>query len=261
MFSNNAPIDKCLNCGTELQGEFCHNCAQRASTRRFSLRTLWDGQFIEDVFQVNRGLLRTLLELLYRPGRVAADYIGGHRRRYFNFLTLLLLLVAADLLLREYSTASLSTIFYNRHGVEQIETTNPAAYAIVLETNYRLVFVITLPLLALFQALLLRRTRMNYWEHVVAASFLMSAQALYCVAGDVLPLLLTNETALIYNYRAVAIMICVINFLFYWQYTRGFYPTFFDRCWRVILLGLLASVCGFAVIEFLVGFNDPAGNG
>ena len=71
----------CLNCGTELSGQYCGSCGQRARGRLISLWELLQDAF-GDLFELDSRLWRTLLPLLIRPGRLTLDYLEGRRARY-----------------------------------------------------------------------------------------------------------------------------------------------------------------------------------
>ena len=71
----------CLNCGTELRGQYCGSCGQRARGRLISLWELLQDAF-GDLFEIDSRLWRTLIPLLIRPGRLTLDYLEGKRARY-----------------------------------------------------------------------------------------------------------------------------------------------------------------------------------
>ncbi|MCG8371470.1 MAG: DUF3667 domain-containing protein [Proteobacteria bacterium] len=71
----------CLNCGTELRGQYCGHCGQRARSRLISLWELLQDAF-GDLFELDSRLWRTLIPLLARPGRLTRDYLEGRRARY-----------------------------------------------------------------------------------------------------------------------------------------------------------------------------------
>jgi hypothetical protein len=71
----------CLNCGTELRGQYCGNCGQRARGRLISLWELLQDAF-GDLFELDSRLWRTLIPLLARPGQLTRDYLEGRRARY-----------------------------------------------------------------------------------------------------------------------------------------------------------------------------------
>ena len=79
----------CANCEAPLAGQYCAVCGQRSRTRMI---TLW--QLLREVSEVlttlDSRLWRTLITLLFRPGRLTADYLKGRRARYAPPLRLFL---------------------------------------------------------------------------------------------------------------------------------------------------------------------------
>jgi hypothetical protein len=92
------PSTHCLNCGTALIGSRCHVCGQPRSTSRLTLPHLLH-EIPHSVFHVDRGLLPTLYALAVRPGRVISEYLDGKRARYFNPLTLMMIMAGLNTLL------------------------------------------------------------------------------------------------------------------------------------------------------------------
>jgi len=80
----------CENCSTALQGTFCHHCGQSAHNPVRSF-----GHAVEEVFEsfwhLDGRVFRTLRQLLL-PGRLAADYLAGHRMRYMPPMRLFVIL-------------------------------------------------------------------------------------------------------------------------------------------------------------------------
>ena len=71
----------CLNCGTQLKGQYCRNCGQRSRSRLISLWELISDAF-GDLFEIDSRLWQTLVPLMIRPGRLTHDYLQGRRARY-----------------------------------------------------------------------------------------------------------------------------------------------------------------------------------
>jgi hypothetical protein len=80
----------CENCAAPLHGAYCHQCGQSAHN---PLRHV--GHAIEEVFEsfwhLDGRIFRTLREL-FLPGRVARNYLAGHRVRYLPPLRLFVIL-------------------------------------------------------------------------------------------------------------------------------------------------------------------------
>jgi hypothetical protein len=82
-----APVEKthaappgtpCANCGTVLQGPWCHACGQLGEDFHRSIIRL-AGEVIEGLFHLDGRLWRTLPDLMIRPGRLTRAYLEGHR--------------------------------------------------------------------------------------------------------------------------------------------------------------------------------------
>jgi len=71
-------IEKCLNCGTALSGQYCGNCGQRARSRLISLWELVSDAF-GDLFELDSRIWRTIVPLLLRPGKLTYEYLQGRR--------------------------------------------------------------------------------------------------------------------------------------------------------------------------------------
>ena len=74
-------LDRCLNCGAALSGQYCGQCGQRATSRLISLWELVRDAF-GDLFELDSRLWRTLIPLLARPGRLTREYLEGRRARF-----------------------------------------------------------------------------------------------------------------------------------------------------------------------------------
>ena len=88
----------CANCGTPLEGWWCHACGQNADTHHRSILHLtWEA--IEGMFHLDGRLAQTLPLLFFRPGVLAKDLMEGrivrHAPPFRTFLVALLLFIFA----------------------------------------------------------------------------------------------------------------------------------------------------------------------
>lgn len=72
---------QCLNCGTVLQGPFCHYCGQpdKNFLRFFPVLLR---ELLEDFIDFDSRFMRTMRPLLFKPGKLTRDYLDGRRFRY-----------------------------------------------------------------------------------------------------------------------------------------------------------------------------------
>ena len=92
----------CLNCGTSLEGPFCHYCGQPdRNFLRFFPALL--REFLSEALELDSRFARTMKPLLFKPGRLTRDYLDGRRFRYtpplrlYLFSSIIFFLLAAFL--------------------------------------------------------------------------------------------------------------------------------------------------------------------
>lgn len=122
-----APADgHCLNCGAPLHGAWCHNCGQRADDHHRSiLRLAWEA--VEGVTHLDGRIARTLPALLFRPGRLAADYTSGRLNRHIPpfrlfLVSLLIFMLSLEVVVRQ----GVRTAVANTNMANSIATTSRA---------------------------------------------------------------------------------------------------------------------------------------
>src|SRR5579863_3982744 len=97
----------CANCGSTLNGRYCHSCGQAAHLHRSLLHLL--EELIHSVLHFDAKGWRTLPLLVVRPGVLTRRYIDGQRMRYVSPLALFLFKQLPDVLhrfagIRAYAT-------------------------------------------------------------------------------------------------------------------------------------------------------------
>lgn len=88
---------ECLNCHDHYTGNYCPRCGQAANTDRFSMKVAAEN-FAEAYGMGERGMFRTILDLILRPGQLILDYLRGKRASYFAPFKMYFLLAAVSLL-------------------------------------------------------------------------------------------------------------------------------------------------------------------
>ena len=96
-----APISQeeheCLNCHEQYIGSYCPRCGQAATTDRFSMRVAAEN-FADAYGMGERGMFRTMRDLILRPGYMILDYLRGMRVSYFAPFKMFFLLFAISTL-------------------------------------------------------------------------------------------------------------------------------------------------------------------
>ena len=73
---SNLPYTHCLNCGSELQGKYCHVCGQEATSKT---PTVWEFvvEYMNNAFIWDTKFFRTIWKLISSPGQLTNEYIQG----------------------------------------------------------------------------------------------------------------------------------------------------------------------------------------
>ena len=84
---------ECATCGTRFEGNYCPRCGQSARIGRYSFKKAF--LLFLDVWGVgNRGMFRSIRDLLLRPGYMIRDYLRGMQMAYFPPFKMFFLLLA-----------------------------------------------------------------------------------------------------------------------------------------------------------------------
>lgn len=87
----------CATCSTHYTGNYCPRCGQSASIGRYSFKNAIL-LFLNVWGLGNRGMFRTLRDLIFRPGYMIRDYLSGMQMAYFPPFKMLFLLTALSVI-------------------------------------------------------------------------------------------------------------------------------------------------------------------
>lgn len=87
----------CTTCGTHYEGNYCPRCGQSSIIGRYSFKKAF--LLFLDVWGLgNRGMFRSIRDLILRPGYMIRDYLQGMQMAYFPPFKMFFLLLALSLL-------------------------------------------------------------------------------------------------------------------------------------------------------------------
>ena len=108
---------ECATCGTRYDGNYCPRCGQSAKIGRYSFKNAF--LLFLDVWGLgNRGMFRSIRDLILRPGYMIRDYLRGMQMAYFPPFKLFFLLLALWLVV----DSGLNIQFVNRDEQNEQET-------------------------------------------------------------------------------------------------------------------------------------------
>lgn len=235
----------CLNCDSVVEGNFCSNCGQKISTKRFSLVSIFDYAVLTGIFSIDKGILFTVRELFTTPGHSIRDYIYGKRIKYFNAFTLLLLLLTLSYFLEEFTKIKLADI--TAEGSKEFANLLEE----FLKEYPRIVYLLSIPSLALISYLLFRKSNHYFAENLVLSTYIISAQIILTLPFQILTIFYGNTEVIkiLYNSLTVITSIYCIWFLyqFYVIYASKKIGLLF-KCILVVFIYLVAQSILVALI-------------
>ena len=108
---------ECATCGTHYGGNYCPRCGQSAKIGRYSFKNAI--LLFLDVWGLgNRGMFRSIRDLILRPGYMIRDYLRGMQMAYFPPFKMFFLLLALWLVV----DSGLNIQFVNRDKQNEKET-------------------------------------------------------------------------------------------------------------------------------------------
>jgi Protein of unknown function (DUF3667) len=173
----------CLNCDTALVGPRCHICGQPGKTARLTTKHLLH-EIPHSVFHVDRGLLPTLYWLALRPGRTINAYLDGKRARYFNPLSLLMIMAGLNTLL--YSVFPLQFTGIGMAPGSPVDQAALQSGMTLIYRYYALSFALLLPLMAAASWLCFLGRGRCFGEHLTIQAFLSAFLAFFGISIFVL---------------------------------------------------------------------------
>jgi hypothetical protein len=104
-----ALTEACPSCGEALAGDYCHACGEKRPQARDLTVRHFAGDAAQELTSLDSKLLRTLVMLLFRPGRLTNEWIAGRRILYLKPLGLCLGLLAINLFV--YTASKHANVF------------------------------------------------------------------------------------------------------------------------------------------------------
>lgn len=251
----------CKNCETTYEGRFCANCAQPSNTHRFTLK-----HFAHEVFHAvthtDKGIIFLMKELLRRPGKVASEYVGGKRKKYFNPITFLLIMIAVQLFVSKKTDFFSEFTRSIKTWTQQIATKsrNPEAQLKMIEDqnkktekqvtgaldNNKLLTFLFIPFLSILTWLFFKKSGYNYAESLILNILVNGELSLIFLIFAILPFLVWPSLVVVWLF---------LYSLVSWIYTLIAYKQFFKQKWFItIVKGLTIQILYMIFAQQLTNF-------
>jgi hypothetical protein len=167
-------MDKCLNCGAEIETKYCPHCGQERIVKRLEVKTIFH-EITHGILHWENSILNTFKILLTRPGNFVREYIGGKRKSFVKpfsfFLFFQSLYVIIFHWLGDKYFAFLRMNISSDAPAEKIEQMQ---HLISKNINY-LNFILPVIFAFFFKLVLKKRTGVNYAESLVFSFYTTGA--------------------------------------------------------------------------------------
>lgn len=257
------PIN-CLNCDTSFSGNFCPNCGQKASTRRYSWSYVFSKDFLTDIFNFDSGFLLMAKQLFYRPGHVVNEYLQGKRKTYFNAIGFLLILLTIEAILWSMAQNSVAEILTDNVRQQLAQAQPDLAMVLSVEDvegmlrNQKIIFLLAVPLAGFFSWLIFRRLNYNYLEHNIMVILLLAMNTLIGLGIGLVGLLPISMGVFKTIYYSFSAIVLVYDFILIWQFSKRANYQRGGRIWRSLLT--LICVTGIIGITLNIAIGFFQGN-
>lgn len=250
----------CLNCGNLLSDKYCEKCGQISTTHRFSLSHVFAHDFLHGIFHIHKGLLFTIKELFVRPGHAVREFIQGKRVIYFNYFTLLVMVITVGVILNEFTTTSLTEIIAPDPGAKEFTS--------VLEQfsrKYPRLFTFsTIPIIACFSWFWFRKAKLNYAEHLVLNAYRASGELILNTCFTAISIFVRDMMILRSIYTVLIFSVIAYSITFYYQlfsaygFTKG--KLFTRSLMTSITLMILSMIFTIAYFIYRAANGHPPGH-
>jgi len=153
----------------------CDLCHKKVTHKRLTLSYLLSDA-LSNLFNLERGLVFTLRELIVRPGEVTNAFVSGDRYRYMNPFRLLITVVALVVLASSWVDLDMADMMVTQNGARSEEMTQLMREAFRKYLN--VILLLNIPFMTVGSILIFRRQRWNFAEHLALNSYAYSVVAL-----------------------------------------------------------------------------------
>lgn len=168
----------CKNCASSFEGKFCNHCGQAADTPEINFKSVVQ-EIQHTVLQIDKGLLYTSRELLFRPGNTIRSYLEGKRVQHVKPFAYIFILSTLYILLTNISHKStfLSDFFegfYNGSNDNQSKNELGLIGEMMnwMANHYAYATLIIIPLVSLASYFCFFKAGYNYFQHLVINSYM-----------------------------------------------------------------------------------------
>ena len=239
----------CKNCNHTFTKQYCNGCGQRDADR-ITLSHL-SHDVVHAVLHADKGIFPYMKRLIFEPGKMAREYIGG-KRKVFNPMQFLVLSIGFVFLLMTF------TNFYKNVEIWQMQSMPEnlpdlqkklEGFDMFVKKNSNIIVFFLLPIFALFGKVLFSASKNNYAEHLMLSVFAVSTSNV-----------LTAVMLIICFFLGVGVMPILISTLIitiislFLVYKQFYQIKWFQALWKSLIVYSLTMVVYTLISTVVVMF-------
>lgn len=165
----------CINCGHEVNSEYCANCGQKNPPKKITLAGLWS-DFFARIYGFDGMFPRTLRDLTLRPGFVTQEYLKGNRVKYYGPVGYFFLMITLYFLIMPLLGFSMDDLVTSAKITSQVKPGSNQAkfvqdYVGFITDNIRLFLFFMVVTISLSSYLVFKKSKLNLLESSVLPFF------------------------------------------------------------------------------------------
>lgn len=241
----------CLNCDKLIKSNFCPDCGQSAKAHRFSIKHFFLHDLVHGILHLDKGFFFSIKELFTRSGHSIREYIEGKRAKHFNYVSLIIMIIALGHFVGSISDIRLIDITHY-FSTEDVVT----QFDIISKKNPKLFTIIKIPLLAFFTFLFFKKAKQNFTEHIILNIYKVCGELLIAIIFTLIAIFFKNILPLNYFFTIVGGLTFVYSVWYYFQY----FSTYGYSKFSLLIRSVIATIILFLIIasmsEFVIGMKE-----
>ncbi len=233
----------CQNCNEIITGSFCSHCGQKKYKRIDKNYILEEIQCL--AFDINKGFLYSVKNILKNPGKTANEFIDGNRVNHYKPMLLVFVLSGLSTFL-SFKVLNFNEVM-NGYFSQQHVNSNAMSDMMSFASSYNSIMILLfVPLLALISKIAFRKWGNNYYEHVVMNAYFLSFYTLISIVL-VYPILFVfrDSPGVFFNISQLASLLVPIILVWFF---REFYK---DKPLKSIILRVF-GILGLSILVFSI---------
>lgn len=237
----------CKNCGTPLQGPYCHNCGQKTTDLNQSFGS-FIVEYLANAFQLDTRLLPTFKEMIIHPGKLTQEFFMGRINSYVHPLKMnmfMLVIVIAIVALFIKPSTNISD--------DQTNAVLSSDLSSMIQTYLPIFILLMTPVLGLVVQLFNLRKKRPFMEHFVFALHFAAFMEMFIVLKMIVTHFCNNAWIDIFFY---AVMVLYLMLSLRRVYAGTGWKGAFFKSVAIVFFYFVAMIVAIVLVALLFVYKN-----